>query len=58
MPYMGVRKLRAKLNTEDGIEAGRKLIKRCMAEMGIYAVYPKPTIYRNVIKSIKYIPIY
>jgi len=44
MPYMGVRKLRAKLNTKDDIEAGRKLIKRCMAEMGIYAVYPKPNL--------------
>jgi putative transposase len=42
MPYMGVRKLRNKLETEDGIKAGRKLIKRCMHEMGIYAVYPKP----------------
>lgn len=44
MPYMGVRKLRIKLNIEDGIEAGRKLIKRCMDEMGIYAVYPKPNL--------------
>jgi len=42
MPYLGVRKLRNKLQREDNIEAGRKLIKRYMDEMGIYAVYPKP----------------
>lgn len=47
MPYMGVRKLKNKLNTEDGIEAGRKLIKRCMSEMGICAVYPKPNLSRR-----------
>jgi putative transposase len=42
MPYLGVRKLRKKLCDEDGIPVGRKLIKRYMDEMGIYAVYPKP----------------
>ena len=44
MPYLGVRKLRNKLQREDNIESGRKLIKRCMDEMGIYAVYPKPNL--------------
>ena len=44
MPYLGVRKLREKLFAQDGIKAGRKLIKRCMGEMGIYAVYPKPNL--------------
>lgn len=44
MPYMGVRKLRDRLWNEDGIKAGRKLIKRYMDEMGIYAVYPKPNL--------------
>ena len=42
MPYMGVRKIRNKLQEEDGMLVGRKLIKRYMDEMGIYAVYPKP----------------
>lgn len=43
MPYLGVRKLRKKLQ-EDQIKVGRKLIKRYMEEMGIYAVYPKPNL--------------
>ena len=43
MPYLGVRKLRDKLQDES-IEIGRKLIKRYMEEMGIYAVYPKPNL--------------
>lgn len=43
MPYLGVRKLRDKLNGEE-IIVGRKLIKRYMGEMGIYAIYPKPNL--------------
>jgi putative transposase len=50
MPYLGVRKLRIKLDEQDGIQAGRKLIKRCMAEMGIYAVYPKPNLSKRNLK--------
>lgn len=42
--YLGVRRLVAKLEKEDGISIGRKLVKRLMAEMGIYAVYPKPNL--------------
>jgi len=42
MPYMGVRKIRTQLQEQDGLCVGRKLIKRYMDEMGIYAVYPKP----------------
>jgi putative transposase len=42
-PAMGVRRLRAKLR-EKGLRTGRKLIKRYMEEMGIYAVYPKPSL--------------
>jgi putative transposase len=42
--YLGVRGLRGKLRKEDGIHVGRKLIKRYMEEMGIYAVYPKPNL--------------
>lgn len=42
MPYMGVRKLRDRLQEIDKIPVGRRLIKRYMSEMGIYAMYPKP----------------
>jgi putative transposase len=45
--YMGVRRIKAKLEKEDGIKAGRKLIKRYMEEMNIYAVYPKPNLSRR-----------
>ncbi len=41
-PCFGVRKLRKLLREHDGTAVGRKLIKRYMDEMGIYAVYPKP----------------
>lgn len=44
MPYLGVRKLREKFFEQDGVKAGRKLIKCYMGEMGIYAVYPKPNL--------------
>jgi putative transposase len=44
MPCCGVRKLRALLREEDGLMAGRKLIRRLMNEMGIYAIYPKPNL--------------
>jgi len=44
MPYMGVRKLRDKLQNFDNIPVGRKLIKRFMNEMGIYAMCPKPNL--------------
>ncbi len=42
--YLGARRLAAKLRNEDGISVGRKLVKRLMGEMGIYAVYPKPNL--------------
>lgn len=41
---LGTRGLKKKLAKEDGITVGRKLIKRYMEEMGIYAVYPKPNL--------------
>ncbi len=44
---LGVRGLRDKLRKEDGLIAGRKLIKRYMREMGIYAIYPKPNTSRK-----------
>jgi putative transposase len=44
-PWMGTRKLAVKLREDDGIEGvGRKLIRRYMREMGIFAVYPKPNL--------------
>jgi putative transposase len=43
-PSSGVRKLRKFLQDRDGISIGRKLIRRYMNEMGIYAVYPKPNL--------------
>ena len=53
MPYLGVRKLRNKLNDE-GIEIGRKLMKKYMEEMGIYAAYPKPNLSKAGKKEKKY----
>lgn len=44
---LGTRGLKTKLRKEDGLLCGRKLITRYMAEMGIYAVYPKPNLSRN-----------
>lgn len=45
--YLGVRGLRRKLAKEDHLTVGRKLVKRYMDEMGIYAVYPKPNLSRR-----------
>ena len=53
MPYLGVRKLCDKLN-EEGIEIGRKLVKRYMEEMGIFAVYPKPNLSKGSKEHKKY----
>ena len=53
MPYLGVRKLRDKLKGE-GINIGRKLVKRYMEEMGIYAIYPKPNLSKPDKKHKKY----
>lgn len=44
MCYLGVRRLVQKLKAEDSLLVGRKLVKRYMDEMGIYAVYPKPNL--------------
>jgi putative transposase len=43
MPYLGCRKLVTKL-AGDGLKTNRKEVRRFMAEMGIYAVYPKPNL--------------
>jgi len=44
-PYMGTRKIGDKLRKDDKIEGvGRKLVRRYMEEMNIFAVYPKPNL--------------
>ena len=43
LPALGNRKLAVKLQ-EDGYQVGRKLVRRLMREMGIWAVYPKPNL--------------
>lgn len=52
LPALGSRKLAVKLQ-EDGYQVGRKLVRRLMREMGIWAVYPKPNLSkRNFQESI------
>lgn len=43
-PCSGVRKLKKLLYEQEGLVVGRKLIRRLMDEMGIYAIYPKPNL--------------
>lgn len=43
LPTLGSRKLAVKLQG-DGYQVGRKLVRRLMREMGIWAVYPKPNL--------------
>ena len=50
MPFLGTRKLTVKLR-EEGYEAGRKLVRSCMREMGIYAVYPKANLSKRNFKE-------
>ena len=50
MCYLGVRRLAQKLKEADNILVGRKLVKRYMDEMGIYAVYPKPNLSKRNMK--------
>ena len=52
MPFIGTRKMVVQLGA-DGIQAGRKRIRRLMAEMGIHALYPKANLSkRNFRESI------
>ncbi len=52
LPALGSRKLTVKLG-EEGYCVGRKLVRRLMREMGIWAVYPKPNLSkRNFQESI------
>ena len=48
LPCSGVRKLRKLLREHDALVVGRKLIKRYMDEMGIYAIYPKPNLSKGL----------
>jgi putative transposase len=43
MPYLGSRRLADKV-TKGGVKTNRKEIAKFMAEMGIYAVFPKPNL--------------
>ena len=52
LPASGSRKLAAKLQSE-GYDVGRKLVRRLMLEMGMWAIYPKPNLSkRNFRESI------
>lgn len=50
MPYLGTRRIAAKLR-EEGYPAGRKLVRSCMQEMGIHALYPKPNLSKRNYKE-------
>ncbi|MEG0750569.1 MAG: IS3 family transposase [Oscillospiraceae bacterium] len=50
MPFLGSRKLAKKLQEED-ISVGRKLVRRLMYEMAIYALYPKPNLSKRNFKQ-------
>ena len=50
MPYLGTRRIAVKLR-EEGDLAGRKLVRTCMQEMGIHAVYPKPNLSKRNFKE-------
>ena len=52
LPAIGSRKLVVKLQ-EEGFRVGRKLVRRLMQEMGIWAIYPKANLSkRNLQESI------
>ena len=50
MPFLGSRRLATKLQ-EDGLSVGRKLVRRLMVEMAIYAIYPKPNLSKRNFKE-------
>lgn len=49
----GHRRIREKLRREDGIQIGRKLVRRYMAEMNLYTVYPKPNLSKPARNAVK-----
>ena len=50
LPYLGSRKIVSRLRDE-GFTAGRKLVRRLMAKMGIQAVYPRPNLSKRDFKA-------
>ena len=50
MPFLGTRKLTTQLHDE-GYTVGRKLVRSCMQEMGIHAVYPKANLSKRNFKE-------
>jgi putative transposase len=42
--YMGHRKIAKKIQMEDDLPVGKKLVRRLMHEMRIYTIYPKPNL--------------
>ena len=50
MPAIGSRKI-AVLLWKEGLDAGRKMIRNCMTEMGISAIYPKANLSRRNFKQ-------
>lgn len=50
MPFLGSRRLAKKLQ-EDGLSVGRKLVRRLMVEMAIYALYPKQNLSKRNFKE-------
>lgn len=50
MPFLGTRKLAAQLRGE-GYLVDRKLVRSCMREMGIHAVYPKANLSKRNFKE-------
>ena len=50
LPYIGTRKLAAKLRSED-YAVGRKLVRTYMQEMGIHTVHPKPKLSKRNFKE-------
>lgn len=51
MPYLGSRKLTAQLQTEDGIDITRKVVRRLMSIMGIHAICPKENLSKRNFKE-------
>ena len=49
----GHRRIREKLRREDGIQIGRKLVRRYMAEMNLCTVYPKPNLSKPAKNAVK-----
>lgn len=50
-PYAGQRRIKALLERQYDIDIGRKRIRRLMNEMGICAIYPKPSLSKRNFKE-------